>query len=721
MAQCLHLLDEINPTDIADLHNWLLSLQSDGSRLFAGGPDDCQRELANLLSNKGVPIASADDRAKQVISKLGFRSVQNVLKAKNPWAELKSLASKPGTMIRLVTYEEQQNYINERAKTKHGAKIVNAKAKKNLKGRLQSAPIHLNPDQFELDSNHFKDESDLPVHQLHFDEVEAEARGVALCTMSMASPFLENPKSISTDALALLILDASDPETAMQAGLKSIIIPAKFKGTDEHTLIYGHILQLGDSDITREMVGNDSSPDVVDTQVIKLQVYRDQLNAEWTRFAEAPIRAIIAMMESFQLCRGSNCGASCNKFHPAVDESIDNMIFELWARSFVDDNGRKTAQDKATHFSVFMRIPDGALSKLLTTTPSGIYLEPRGDKPREHDDRYRVIWMPGTTYDEVMHLCRTYDKAICLARLKQKYGIRVKKEDEQSAWSHLRPGIEYMAINVQQIYELFPIPHGTQKHAISTLLRDWGWAARPLHPGKGSFTHMAWRVGSEGPPPGPILTGFNNDVVVTQIKDVKTPVPQPQLVASTKTQRHLRAAPVAPSCSKPTGDPWFEMGKDPWTKPGHRSAPANAGDGKHRLSELQDQLSKDIQSHVTQGLATQAQAAVQAAASSAMAHTGQQETRLQALEVGMKELKGQTAQFSSWFQQAGERLQTTESTMTAVQQTLNHHQHEIHTLGSTFQSTMKNVKDDLSSEMSDSFNKQLSRLEALLEKKQRQA
>ena len=72
-------------------------------------------------------------------------------------------------------------------------------------------------------------------------------------------------------------------------------------------------------------------------------------------------------------------------------------------------------------------------------------------------------------------------------------------------------------------------------------------------------------------------------------------------------------------------------------------------------------------------MATQAQAAVQAAASSAMAQTEQQETRLQALEVGMQELKGQTAQFTSWFQQAGERLKTTESTMTVMQQTLNHY------------------------------------------------
>ena len=39
-----------------------------------------------------------------------------------------------------------------------------------------------------------------------------------------------------------------------------------------------------------------------------------------------------------------------------------------------------------------------------------------------------------------------------------------------------------------------------------------------------------------------------------------------------------------------------------------------------------------------------------------------------------------------------------------MQQTLNTHQHEIHALGSTFQSTMKTVKDDLSHEMSESFN-----------------
>jgi predicted nucleic acid-binding Zn-ribbon protein len=115
----------------------------------------------------------------------------------------------------------------------------------------------------------------------------------------------------------------------------------------------------------------------------------------------------------------------------------------------------------------------------------------------------------------------------------------------------------------------------------------------------------------------------------------------------------------------------------------------------------------------------QAHAAWKAVANTSHAAGHPQEDQIQALEVGLTELKHQNAQFNSWFQQTGERMQATENAVTAVQHTLNTHQNEIHALGSTFQSTMKTIKTDLSNEMNDSFNKQLSRLEALLEKKQR--
>ena len=214
---------------------------------------------------------------------------------------------------------------------------------------------------------------------------------------------------------------------------------------------------------------------MIDTKVIKFQVFRDQFTADWSRFADAPVRTLIAAMDSLQLCKGAQCGAACNKFHPGLDETIDNMIFEIWARSFFDDNGRKTTSDHASLFTVFMRVPDGALHKIMLGTPQGVYVEPRGSQPREHDAHYKVVWLPGATAETAAHQCRTYDKAICLVRMKTKYGIRVKKEDEKAAWANLRPGIDFVDMCIQLIYELFPIPHGTQRLSITKLLsgRDW--------------------------------------------------------------------------------------------------------------------------------------------------------------------------------------------------------------------------------------------------------
>lgn len=482
--------------------------------------------LTELLREKGVPSGPAEERCRTVISRLGNQQAQAILKHKNPWAELKAAASKPGTMFRLVTPGELREYVQQRASTRHGAQIKNHKGKKPSKLAPRQQPLQLDPDQFELDSLYFKDDDDLAVEQLDFTDVGAEARGVALCTSAMAKHFLDQPMSISTEALALLIIDTIPEDIIKSVGLKPIIIPAKFKGTEEHTLIYGHILQLGDNDVTRENASKDSCPDVIDTKVVKIQVYRDQFAQDWHRFTSAPIRALVAMIEALQLCAGSGCGNNCPRFHPAVDEQIDNVIFEIWARSFFDEQGRKAEPHQATVFTAFFRIPEGALNKLLATAPSGVYFEPRGTQPREHDDAYRVIWLPGVDFDGAVHHCRTFDRAICLTRMRNKYGIRVKREDESAAWAHLRPGTTFTPMTVQHIFELFPIPHGTQRHAIVKLLADWGWIARPLQPGKGSFDHMAWRVGAPTPPPHAVMTGFKNDIIITQIKEKKhTSVP----------------------------------------------------------------------------------------------------------------------------------------------------------------------------------------------------
>ena len=71
------------------------------------------------------------------------------------------------------------------------------------------------------------------------------------------------------------------------------------------------------------MAGTESKPDTIETRVVKLQVYKDQFEADWASFAAAPVRCLLNMIEAMQLCRGQQCGVDCAKYHPGLDENLD--------------------------------------------------------------------------------------------------------------------------------------------------------------------------------------------------------------------------------------------------------------------------------------------------------------------------------------------------------------------------------------------------------------
>ena len=391
-----------DPRTEYETHCGLLQLQGHPSIITALGADPVFDQLVKLLEEKGVPTAQAPNRAKQVVNKLGQQSVKQSLLAKNPWAALKAAASKPGVMFRLVTETELRNYVNDRAKTQHGAAIKDSKAKKKASStRPGQAPV--DPSKLELNAQHFQDADGNPVSQLSFADVGSDQRGVALCNIQQATPFFEHGKTISADALALILVDTPPPELIQDAGIAQIVVPAYCPGTGEHTLLFCHILQLGDSKISRKTAGKACSVEVTKTQVLKFQVFRDQLEFDWTPFTKAPIKALVSMMESLQLCHGQQCGSDCAKFHSGIDEQIDTVIFEVWSRTWFNDKGAKTDAESAVCFTAFLRTPFSAVKEILRSSPPGVYIEPRGELPKQHDDRYRVIWLPGASASEASH------------------------------------------------------------------------------------------------------------------------------------------------------------------------------------------------------------------------------------------------------------------------------------------------------------------------------
>lgn len=732
MAHQLRVQQHLQYEDECALHNFFLNNCHEPSGFQAMGKGSQVDTLAQLLIAKGVLEANASERAQQVIDKLGQAQVQQIMKNVNPWPSLKAAASKPGRMFRLVTEEEQQAYIAKRAQTKHGAKVQNPKQKKHASlGR--DSQMMLDPALFRLDPNHFQDDDGQPVPQLQFADVEANQNGIALCTTYMAKRFLENPDSISMQGLALLLIDQPAPALIQKTGMTPMIFPAWCTTTEEHTIIMGHILQLGDSKIKRKMAGTESKPDTIETRVVKLQVYKDQFEADWASFSAAPVRCLLNMIEAMQLCRGQQCGVDCAKYHPGLDENLDGVILEVWSRSFLNDMGKRVEPSQADLFTVFLRLPESAVGRILASTPAGIYMEPRGTHPREPDDKYSVVWLPGASAAEAIHQCRTFAKSVCLVRMKHKYGIRVRKQDESIAWTKLRPGVEFIDMSIQKIYELFPLPHGTQRQAITQILSDWEWKARVLQPGKGNQHHMAWRIGSADPPPASILTAFGADVIITAVKDLQINTPKPQIFASAKTQQHLREPGSRSTMAKASTsvDPW--LAEDPWG--GYAKTTTGPNSSKTHREVLQEHLREDILTVIKEERAKKQE---DMNVDQGDQYTTENELRFAHLESGLSELKQQNGHFMQWFQQTGDRLKQTESMMQegqdnvnqhagAIQQltgsvqntekaigevhnTLNVHQQELHSIGTNFKAAIKSMKDEISDDMMNSFNQQYGNL-----------
>eukprot|EP00435_Cladocopium_sp_Y103_P024988 s2118_g6.t1 len=158
MAICLKVQSCLPVYDEQHLHAFFLGLCDRTPCFQAHGPGSLLDTLAQLLISKGVPESKASDRAQLVKDKLGQTQLQQIMKMPHPWPSLKAAASKPGKLFRLVTEEELKDYVNLRAKTKHGAAVTNAKAKKQASS-FRDTKVQLDPAHFRLDPKHFQDAS----------------------------------------------------------------------------------------------------------------------------------------------------------------------------------------------------------------------------------------------------------------------------------------------------------------------------------------------------------------------------------------------------------------------------------------------------------------------------------------------------------------------------------------------------------------------------------
>ena len=296
----------------------------------------------------------------------------------------------------------------------------------------------------------------------------------------------------------------------------------------------------------------------------------------------------------------------------------------------------------------------------------------------------------------------------------------LEERDESKAWQLVRPGEDYQDIQIKEIYELAPFPHGTSRQTVAEILSSLKWEARVLQPGKSSRTHMSWKVGSSTAPPSSVLQSGETDIIVTQLRQPKQIQEQPNTIASWKTQTHLRAGKTDQARS--SKDPWMESGNDPWAN--FKPNTASQAQERKYLDEVTDVLNKSIEDQVKK------QYEVIKENFDQHMLPADDATEDHALRSTIQELQNQNVQFQQWFHEATAKIQEVESTSRDTQAALHAQQQELQSMrsemqqqatqtGLQMQQALVQVKRDIVQDLAEQNNKHFAQLEAMLAKKAR--
>ena len=543
-CRVLGLWDAFNEEITETWHDWLLEADTDESAWRAAGPEDkVMRDLAAVLIQQGVPGNKVEDRAAEAIKKIGSVQIQQALNQPNPWQALKGVGNQAAHRFRCVQPVELEAQIQSRASTKFGA--AKPRQRKEPKPQLGKAPQiqEVDPMGVVIKEGIFEDENEEVVKQIQLSEVAVNARGLAITCIAEALPFLKAQNSISPDALGLLTTQPLPDELRGGLNITDVQFPALYKDTQEAILLRGTLIDVGDLRIAKK--ANPSAPaiELVDTVIVKIIGYRDEMDDHWERVLASPAKTLMDKLDALHLCKTPLCKGHCRAYHAAVEEDINQVVQDVWGRSFQKMAGGKTDPSQAEMVQIFARIPRLALRQLNQESGrTGVYIEPRAESTLGPCPGFAVVWLPGKTLAEAQHIMATHEKALGIARLGQKWGIRVKTEDEAMLFGALRPGQIFMQLKLNAIYKVYPLPYGMQRAGVVALMKQWGWAAKPLQPARGSAAGGAWEVGAEKDPPSFAMQGPQGEVLIQLVKSLNRKTDgHPAPVIPQRTRQYLQS------------------------------------------------------------------------------------------------------------------------------------------------------------------------------------
>ena len=520
--------------------------------------------LSSELSQHGVPPGLVEQKSQQAIRAIGSEQIQTALKDKNPWRALKVLGN--NARFQFILPAELANLVADNKGT--------TVSRKKEATRIKTAPppvMALDPTKLVVMDGTFRSNGQ-QLTQIGSKQIGPVASGIALLTLAEAEPYLRAGKAVSTEPLAIGVFPVGGQVIQTVLPHKTVTIPCTCAVNQEPLLAEAVVVQIGSGFVDKHVANPAITLDPLDVVTIKIIVYRDEFQGEWSDFVQSPIKHLVQIFPALKRCHEENC--ACHGWHNPEGLQLKEPIMDVSRRQFLKAGFRPTKASDAVMFSVCIRVPSSFMAILLTSSgQSGAYTEPRTPDGREVLAEYVVVWAAKLSLSELTHVKQTNPAAVGLARLGERRGLRTTANQAAALHAILRPEATYLPQGPKMQFVAGPFPWGSDRQAIARALKQSGWEVKALQPmqpipSKGSM----WLLQTIEEPPASILTTTHGEVVISKHKAQGNP--------SKNNKVHTVGAPSTISlCGtdagpKPNEDPW--LAHDPWKqyRPGRHHASA---------------------------------------------------------------------------------------------------------------------------------------------------
>ena len=435
--------------------------------IWGAGEKSWMRKLELVLQEHGVPGPEVEERAVNVVAKLGESRVEKALGSSSPWKDLKWIANSAVPPYQLIKPQELQAAVEKRTK---GGSSVGVKAQKVRHHRGQKAPAQpkaIDPAGLRLESGLFECGNHVPLQQIDLAHVGPQVSGMVLTTLQAALPFLRGGKQVSAGGLGLLVVDCVPTQVPTVLIPEPIRIPAICVANSEPVLLDAVLYQLGALPVARKQAEDLCAITTQASCVVKLLAFRDQLDVPWEEFTRHPVRHLFAKVPPLQPCTDRSCEGQCEAWHVSEGCPLENPLLEVWGKQWQLLNFSQVPAQQAEVFVMHIRVPSCLAVQLQTYSGnSGVFLEPKHLDGKQASDQFQVYWMPRMSLQEVQHIRQTTPHVLGLARLGSRLGVRCRSCHAQEVHSLLRPGGFFLPPGRKMVFLLGPLPFGVLRESI---------------------------------------------------------------------------------------------------------------------------------------------------------------------------------------------------------------------------------------------------------------